>query len=149
METRLTEIAELCFDKPAAILYVKIHENVHIDTEKAMRHFKAVKELTQGERYYALVDGTGYFTADEEALNYAALDNIAGERIGCAFYSMNLANRLTIHFFKVLHKPGYPVTISRTKEDALNCIYEANNITASDTPLPSISQNNISNNLHC
>lgn len=124
METVLTDIAELCFDETTAILYVKINEDMHMDTAKAARHFRAVKELTKGEPYYALVDGTCYFTADEEALNYAALPKIAGERMGCAFYSLNLANRLTVHFFKILHKPDYPITIFRTKDDALNCIYE-------------------------
>ena len=125
METVLTDIAELCFDETAAILYVKIREEAHIDTEKAIRYFRAVKELTKGERYYALIDGSYYFTADEEALTYAATDKVAGERMGCAFYSLNLASRLTIHFFKVLHKPNYPITIFRTKDDALKCICEA------------------------
>jgi hypothetical protein len=125
METVLTDIAELCFDETAAILYVKIKENVHIDTEKNIRHFKTVKELTKGKPYYALVDGSCLFTADEDALNYAALHNVSGERIGCAFYSLNLANRLTIHFFKVLHKPEYAITIFRTKGEALNCIHQA------------------------
>lgn len=119
METTLTDIAEISFDEATAILHVKILEDIHMDLQKTINHSQEVQKVTKGEKYMALVDATNYFTSDDEALKYLALPDTTKGRMAMAFYSLNLANRLTIHFFRLLHKPSFAIHLFRTNEDAL------------------------------
>jgi hypothetical protein len=119
MKTILTDIAELFFDEETLILHIKILEDVHMDLEKTISHCRMVQKITKGEKYMALVDATNYFTSDEDALKYLALPETTGGRIAMAFHSLNLANRLTIHFFRLLYKPNFAIHLFRVHEDAL------------------------------
>ena len=119
METIITDIAEIRFDEETAILHVKIREDVHMDLEKTMNHCNTVQKITKGKNYMALVDATNYFTTDEDALKYLALPETTTGRIAMAFHSLNLANRLTIHFFRLLYKPNFTIHLFRVHEDAL------------------------------
>jgi hypothetical protein len=119
METLITDIAELRYDETTSILHVKILEDVHMDMEKTVSHCKLVKRITRGEKYMALVDATNYFTTDEDALKYLALPETTKGRVAMAFHSLNLANRLTIHFFRLLYKPNFTIHLFRVHEDAL------------------------------
>lgn len=119
MKTILTDIAEIFFDKETSILHVKILEDVHMDLAKTIHHVMTIHSITRGEKYMALVDATNYFTCDDEALKYLALPDTTKGRIAMAFHSLNLANRLTIHFFRLLHKPNFAIHLFRTHEDAL------------------------------
>lgn len=120
MKTILTDIAEISFDEETSILHIKIQEDVHIDLKKTIVHTRAIQKITNGEKYLALVDATNYFTSDDDALKYFALPATTKERIAMAFHSLNLANRLTIHFFRLLHKPNFAIHLFRTHDDALN-----------------------------
>ena len=120
METIVTDIAEIFFDEESSILHVKVLEDVHMDMQKTINHSRAVHQITKGQKYMALVDATHYFTADDDALKYLALPDTTKGRSAMAFHSLNLANRLTIHFFRLLHKPNFTIHLFRTHEDALD-----------------------------
>ncbi len=119
METVITDIAEIFFDEESSILHVKILEDVHMDLKKTISHNKVVQRITKGEKYMALVDATNYFTTDEDALKYMALPETTKGRVAMAFHSLNLANRLTIHFFRLLYKPNFTIHLFRVHNDAL------------------------------
>jgi hypothetical protein len=119
METLITDIAEIFFDEETSILHVKILEDVHMDMEKTINHSKMVQRITKGEKYMALVDATNYFTTDEDALRYMAMPETTKGRVAMAFHSLNLANRLTIHFFRLLYKPNFTIHLFRIHDDAL------------------------------
>lgn len=119
MKTIYTDLAELHFDESQSILYVKILEDVHVDMEKIQEHYKIINEVTKGQKYSALVDATNYFTSDDDALRYAALPEVTRARVATAFHSLNLANRLTIHFYRLLYKPNFAINLFRTSDTAL------------------------------
>lgn len=119
MEKIYTDIAELCYNKDNATLYIKILENVTIDIQKAKEFSESVNTITNGENHFTLVDATNYFFIDDEALKFMALPEVGKGKMAEAYYSSNLANRLTMHFFKVYYKPIYPMQLFRKEEEAL------------------------------
>jgi hypothetical protein len=120
MKTINTKISELQYDEKEFILYIKIKNDVTVDLESIKEHFKATSELTNNDNHFALIDASNYFNMDEEALKYAAMEEYTVGRVAAAFYSVNLASRLTIHFFKLFRRPSYLVQLFKKKEDALN-----------------------------
>ena len=120
MKTIITQISELQYDEKEYILYIKIKNDVSVDLESIKEHFKATSLLTKNENHFALIDATNYFSIDEEALKYAAMEEYTTGRVAAAFYSANLSSRLTIHFFKLFRRPSYLVQLFKKKEDALN-----------------------------
>jgi hypothetical protein len=119
MKTVYTDIASISFDEITSILYIKIMDDAHMDLERAKEHYSIIRTLTKGEKHSALFDASSYFTSDEEALKYAALPDTTKGRISTAYHSLNLANRLTIHFFRLLYKPHFAIQLFRTSEDAM------------------------------
>jgi hypothetical protein len=120
MDTVYTDIAELCYNKKSSLLHIKIIEDVSITIEKAKSLTDSIHRITKGQNHFALVDATNYFFIEDEALKYMASPEICAGKMGSAYYSMNLANRLTMHFFKVFHKPSYPLELFKKKEEAIN-----------------------------
>lgn len=120
MKTIQTPISELFYDKDESILYINIMNDVIIDLKKIKDHFNAIIELTNYEKHLVLINADNYFFADHETLKYVSLQGEISGRIATAYYSSNLANRLTIHFFKLFHKPNYHVKLFKNKEEALS-----------------------------
>jgi hypothetical protein len=120
MDTVYTDTAELSYNKEKSLLYIKILEDVSITVEKAKKLADSIHRITEGQKHFALVDATNYFFIEDDALKYMAKPEICAGKMGSAYFSMNLANRLTMHFFKVFHKPSYPIELFRKKEEAIN-----------------------------
>ncbi len=120
MKTMNTKLSELKYDEKEYILYIKIKDDVTMTTEVVKEHFRATSKLTNDENHFVLIDASNYFNIDEEALKCAALEKFTKGRVAAAFYSTNLASRLTIHFFKLFARPSYLVQLFKTKEDALS-----------------------------
>jgi hypothetical protein len=120
MKTINTKMSELQYDEKEFILYIKIKNDVTIDLESIEEHFASITKLTKNENHFALIDASNYFSIDEESLKYAAMEEYTVGRVAAAFYSANLASRLTIHFFKLFRRPSYLVQLFKKKEDALN-----------------------------
>lgn len=118
-DTVYTEIAELSYNKEESLLYIKILEDVSISVEKAKKLSDSIHKITNGQKHFALIDATNYFFIEDDALKYMAMPEECICKKGAAYYSMNLANRLTMHFFKVFHKPSYPLQLFRKKEEAM------------------------------
>ena len=115
-----SDIAELQFNDKESILYIKIIEDVVITLEKAKNHFIIINELTKNQDHFALVDATNFFSIDDDALKYMASPEKTFKKVATAYYSTNLANRLTMHFFKLFHKPQYPMQLFRYKSEAIS-----------------------------
>ncbi|MDF2450719.1 MAG: hypothetical protein K0S26_223 [Bacteroidota bacterium] len=120
MDTVYTDVAELCYNKEKSLLHIKILEDVSITVEKAKSLSDSIHKITNGEKHFTLVDATNYFFIEDEALKYMALPESGADKMGSAYFSTNLANRLTMHFFKVFHKPSYPVQLFRKEEEAMS-----------------------------
>ena len=119
MKTIYTDFAQISFDEITSILYVKILDDVHFDLERMKEYYNIIKTLTKGDKHSVLFDASNYFTSDEEALHYAALPETTKGRVAAAYHSLNLANRLAIHFFRLLHRPHFSIQLFRTNEDAM------------------------------
>lgn len=120
IETIYTDIAELNYNKKECILNIKILENASITIETLKNHIKSINDLTNYQQHFSLVDATNFFSIDDESLKYLASPETNNKIIAEAFYSTNLANRLTLHFFKLFHKPHYPTQLFRYKAEAIN-----------------------------
>ncbi len=120
MKTVYTDVASISYDEITSIIHLKIMDDAHLDLEKVKEYYNVIKTLTRGEKHSVLFDASNYFTSDEEALKYAALPETTKGRVAVAYHSLNLANRLTIHFFRLLHKPRFAIQLFRTKEEAMN-----------------------------
>jgi hypothetical protein len=120
MDTVFTEIAELCYNKEKSLLHIKILEDVSITVEKAKSLTDSIRKITNGQKHFTLVDATNYFFVEDEALQYMAMHEASAGKMGSAYFSTNLANRLTMHFFKVFHKPSYPVQLFRRQDEAMS-----------------------------
>jgi len=127
MKTSNTKISELQYDEKEFILYIKIKNDVNIDLESIKEHFRETRELTNNENHFALIDASNYFSLESEALKYAAMEAYTPGRIAAAFYSKNLASRITIRFFKLFMRPNYLVELFKKKEDALDWLGHENN----------------------
>ncbi|MES2567090.1 MAG: hypothetical protein V4565_09510 [Bacteroidota bacterium] len=121
-ETIYTDVAELSYDRVNSLVHIKLLENITINVEKAQRLIQTIKKITEGKKHYTLIDATNYIFIDDDALKYMASPEACADKLGSAYYSINLANRLTMHFFKVFHKPSYPVELFKKKEEAVNWI---------------------------
>ena len=126
MKTASTKISELQYDEKEFILYIKIKDDVTVDLESIKEHFNATRELTNSQNHFALIDASNYFNMEDEALKYAAMEEYTVGRIAAAFFSTNLASRLTIHFFKLFRRPDYLVELFKKKEDALDWLGHEN-----------------------
>lgn len=114
-----TSIAHLKFDEVESILHIDLVPGAEMDLEQTRSHYHIMQELTKGKPYIALVNAANYYNIDPEALRYSAQQNTIGGRVAAAHYNVSVANNLTVSFFKNQLKPGIPVGIFKTKEEAL------------------------------
>ncbi|MDF2448293.1 MAG: hypothetical protein K0R26_797 [Bacteroidota bacterium] len=124
MNTIKTEVANLFYNKECRLLHVKILEDISITVEKAKALCLAIEKITNDEKHFALVDATNYFYIEDEALRFMALPENCSNKLGSAYFSTNLANRLTMHFFKVFHKPLYPIELFKKREEAMKWLLQ-------------------------
>ncbi|MBA3663206.1 MAG: hypothetical protein H0W61_03230 [Bacteroidetes bacterium] len=122
MRSIRTEIAFMSFNEEESLLHIEITAGAEMTLENTSRHYRVIHELTSGKPYIALVNAANYFMIDPDALKYGALQNTIANRVASAHYNSNVANVLTVSFFKNNHKPGIPVGIFKTKEEALEWI---------------------------
>ena len=114
-----TPIAKLAYNVGENILYIKIIEGSEMNVNNTIEHYKLISKVTLNNHYGALIDGEHYIEADNDALKLAACPEILGKRIATAHFSTNIANKLTVLFFKNNIKPGIPIEYFRTEKDAV------------------------------
>ncbi|MGZ4043816.1 MAG: DUF7793 family protein [Bacteroidia bacterium] len=121
-----TEIAIMTFDENERILHIQMIPGAEMTLDNTKEHYHLINQLTGGKEYIALVDASNYFIIDPEALKFAAEENTLVNRVAAAHYNSSVANLLTVSFFKNNLKPGIPVGIFKTKDDALEWIAKLN-----------------------
>ncbi len=119
IKTSCSDIAELQYNEKESILYIKILEDAIITVQKAKSNCRSVKELTKNKAKFALIDASNLFSIDDDALKYIASPETTSNKKVTACFSTNLANRLTIHSFKLFHKPQFTMQLFRNKIEAL------------------------------
>ena len=96
--------------------------------ENTKAHYEAIREITGGKKYLALVDASNSFEIEPEALAYASLPEIVSNRIATAHYNSSISNTLTTNTFKTHYQPPIPIQIFTTKKEAvvwLKSIYKS------------------------
>lgn len=122
MEIINSEIAEIAYDSDGYILYEKIFGDVELSISKINNHFSLVNGLTNFEEHVVLIDARNYFFAEHETLRYLASAQKYAGRLATAFYTNNLANRLSLLCVKFMYKPPIPIEIFSNKEEAFKWI---------------------------
>ncbi|HXB41899.1 MAG TPA: hypothetical protein VNZ49_15260 [Bacteroidia bacterium] len=113
------KISELTYSEDDRVLHIKITKNVIISLDDIIEHFEGVKELTGNKKYVALIDTSNYFKMQPEAFMHYSLEKANVNRIATAFYNPNVANIVTINFFKHYFKPPIPVEMFESMTEAL------------------------------
>lgn len=122
MEIVNSEIAQITYDNNDYILYEKIFGDIELNISKINNHLSVVNRLTNAEEHVVLIDATDYFFAEFEALKYFASVQKRAGRLATAFYTNNLANRLTLLCIKFMYTPPVPIEIFSKKEEALKWV---------------------------
>jgi len=113
------KISELIYNEDERVLHIKITKNIIITLDDAIEHFEGVKVLTGNKKYVALIDTTDYFKMQPEAFMHSSLEKANANRIATAFYNPNIANKVTINFFKRYFRPTIPVEMFENMTEAL------------------------------
>lgn len=103
MKKRQLEIAYLEYENN--ILYVRVKEDLVVQTEDMKLMLETAVEMTGGEKYYALIDTSGSGEATVEARNYYADCDYTKYRFADAFVVSSLATRLVVNFYMKFHNP--------------------------------------------
>lgn len=119
MGTTYSDISEITFNEAESILYIKIMADIEIDLEKIKKHFELINKITDNKKHIAIINGINYFYIKDDALKYVASLKATENRIATAFYSENLANRLSILCLKLYYPPSTPFQYFSKKETAL------------------------------
>lgn len=113
-----TEISELYYNNEESTLYVKIINDVEINLSKIKKHFEFADSLTNNKKHYTLIDASDYFFIEDDALKFLAYSLNNNDKIATAFFSKNLANRLSILYLNLFYKPKTPVRFFTKKDEA-------------------------------
>ena len=114
-----TDIAELHYDPEESILYISIFEGAEMNLEVTKFHYKIIAELTENKPHAVLLDASVYFSVDKESMEFTSQAETMSKRIATAHFDPNIANDITVNFFKARFKPPGPVKIFKTKPEAL------------------------------
>ncbi len=124
MEIINTDLAEIYFDRGDSILHIKLREGAKITLDNCRQHYELIRKITENKKHVSLVDATNFFTIDKEALRLSSASKTRGNLIATAYYTTNLANRLTTNFFIAFYRPAFPISLFKTKEEALAWLKE-------------------------
>lgn len=115
-----TPVASLILDNN--ILYVKMKEGINLDRPEMEALLKQAIELTQPDKYYAIIDTRAQYDSTVEARNFYAESDYSKYRYADAFIVNSLPMRLLVNFFITFNKPKIPSKMFNTKEEALKWI---------------------------
>ncbi len=119
METALTEIAEVHYDRTEAIVDIKILEGVEMTLENTRQHYHVIKNMTHNEPYAALIDASNNYTIGPETLHYTSLAETIGGRVATAHYNVSHSNAFTLNAFRYNYRPPVHIELFDNKEEAL------------------------------
>ncbi len=130
MNTIFSDIAEIKFNEADSILYVRMMDSIEINIENIKNHYEIINQLTGAKKHTVIIDATNYFYIKDDALKYMAAPPATNNTIATAFYSGNLANRLSILCLKLYYPKSCPLHYFTKKESALEWLtqiqYQAN-----------------------
>ncbi|MBI2721254.1 MAG: hypothetical protein HYX39_03655 [Bacteroidetes bacterium] len=119
MKVLNTSISVLSYNEEDSILHIEMRPDADMNLETTKEHYAAINLITDNKKHYALINSQNYFTIDSESFKYASLSSTVNNRLACAHYNCSFANSLTVNFYKNNHRPGIPMNIFNTKEEAL------------------------------
>jgi hypothetical protein len=114
-----TKVAELCFDKQNAILYITILEHSEMSLKNTINHYDIIEQVTKNTKHVAIIDASNYYITSPEAMAYSAEKSTFKNRVGVIYYNVAMSNKLTLDFFKKQYKPDMFIITVKTKEEAL------------------------------
>lgn len=101
---------------------MKPFEAVELNVEDAQEMRSVFKELSKGQKYGILIDGTNFFTSTSDVRKLIANREYSAHRYATALVTNLLANRIFGNFFLSFNKPSSPTRIFNDEEQALNWI---------------------------
>lgn len=122
-----TKIAQLSFEEEESILNVEIFDGADMSADNLKEHYQAIKKVTNGKKYFALIDVKNLYMIGLDGLDYAASSEALENRLAAAYCNPPLSNRLNITFLKVIRKLPIPMDIFATKESGLDWLRELRN----------------------
>lgn len=122
MKVLNTSISVLSYNEEDSILHIEMLPDADMNLETTKEHYDAINLITNNCKHYVLINSQNYFTIDSESFKYASLSSTIKNRLASAHYNCSFANSLTVNFYKNNHRPGIPMNIFNTKEEALEWI---------------------------
>lgn len=106
------------------ILYVKPYENVFLDKVEMQSLLTTAVELTERNKYYAVIDTSNNIDSSKDARDYYANNELNCFRLADAFVVSSLPLRMVVNFFIKVNKPNIPTKMFNTKDSAFDWIHE-------------------------
>lgn len=103
MKRLSTDLADYEFDN--CILAVKPKKNLLLDKTEMELMLKEGIGLTNGEKYYALIDTSNNIDTTVDARNYYSTSELSKYRYADAFVIKSLAVKLVFNFYIKFNKP--------------------------------------------
>jgi hypothetical protein len=121
------EVATMQYDVKESILYINIRVGCEMTKENLVKHYSDIRELTKGERYFAVIDVSNYYSISDAGMRYAATKEALEKRAAVAYFNPCLANKISINFLKVRHQIEIPFSIFESRNEALKWIEKLKN----------------------
>lgn len=101
------------------LLHVDFKKVKKLTAEDVLQVFGCYDKVGDGKMVYVLVTFNGFIPMSNDAMAEAKKLSKEKSNAATAYVVGNVALRLGINFFMNFYRPAYPVSISRTKAEAL------------------------------
>lgn len=112
------------FEYKSDILYVKPLEGLFLDKPEMESLLNSAIELTEGKKYFAIIDTSNDIDSTKDAREYYANNELNRFRYADAFIVSSLPLRMVVNFFIRVNKPSIPTKMFNSKDSAFEWINE-------------------------
>ena len=112
------------FEYKSDILYVKPFEGLFLDKPEMESLLNSAIELTEGKKYFAIIDTSNDIDSTKDAREYYANNELNRFRYADAFIVSSLPLKMVVNFFIRVNKPSIPTKMFNSKDSAFEWINE-------------------------
>jgi hypothetical protein len=125
MKRLSTDLADYEYEND--ILVVSPKSGLVLDYDDMVVMLKEAVALTDGEKYYALIDTSNHLETTLEARNYYSTSEFSKYRNADAFVVTSLAIKLVVNFYLKFNKPPVLSKMFNSKAEAFEWLLEIKN----------------------
>lgn len=103
----------------ACVLHVELKKVKKLTAKDVTQIFECYDKVGGGKKVYVLVTFNGFIPMSNDAMAEAKKQSKKNRSAATAYVVANVALRMGINFFMNFYRPSFPISIFRTKTDAL------------------------------